>query len=211
MEPVVVAMSSAYAAFPTGRASAPPPRRLVEYASGVAVAPGIIATSREALEGCYVATVAGIGGADRIAEDKDKGVVLLRVFGAELKPVALAEGAKSGDVTLVGVLDPQAQGGGGAVSTAKGRVSDALALDPPPALGFDGAAALDAQGKLAGIAALKVPLVAGAAPSINATAALTPADAIRALLVAQNIAPAGTAAGTDAVKAAVVRVICVRK
>ena len=40
MEPVVVAMSSAYAAFPTGRAVAPPPRRKVEYASGVAVGAG---------------------------------------------------------------------------------------------------------------------------------------------------------------------------
>jgi hypothetical protein len=212
MEPVVVAMSSAYAGFPAGRASAPPPRRTVEYASGVAVAPGIIATSREALEGCYVVTIGGIGGADRIAEDKDKGIVLLRVFGADLKPVALAaDAAKSGDVTLLGVLDPQAQGGGAAVSTAKARVSEALALDPPPALGFDGAAVLDAQGRLAGLAALKVPVVAGAAPSLNATAALAPVDAIRALLATQKITPSGAAAGAEAAKAAVARVICVRK
>jgi len=211
MEPVVVAMSSAYAAFPTGRASAPPLRRPVEYASGVAVAAGIIATSREALEGCYVVTVAGIGGADRIAEDKDKGIVLLRVFGAELKPVALAaETARSGDVTLIGVPDPQAQGGGSAVSSVRVRVSDALALDPTPGLGFDGAAVLDSLGKLAGIAALKVPLIAGAAPSLSASAAMMPVDAVRALLAAQNIAPSGTAAGVDAGRAAVVRVICVR-
>jgi hypothetical protein len=211
MEPVVVAMSSAYAAFPTGRASTPPPRRLVEYLSGVAVAPGIIVTSRDALEGCYVVTVAGIGGSDRIAEDKDKGLVLLRVFGADLRPVALAEGAKSGDVTLVGVLDPQAQGGGAAVSTAKGRVSDALTLDPPPAVGFDGAAVLDAQGRLAGIAALKMPLVAGAAPSLSATAALMPDATIRALLATQNLTPAGMVTGADAAKGSVVRVICVRR
>src|SRR4029079_18022333 len=50
MEPVVVAMSSAYAAFPGP--TAPPPRRKVEYASGVVVSPGYIVTSREALEGC---------------------------------------------------------------------------------------------------------------------------------------------------------------
>jgi Putative peptidoglycan binding domain len=211
MEPVVVAMSSAFAAFPTGRAGAPPPRRTVEYASGVAVAPGVIATSRDALDGCYVATIAGIGGADRIAEDKEKGIVLLRVFGADLKPVALAEAAKTADVTLLGVLDPQVQGGGAAVSAAKARVSDALALDPAPALGFDGAAALDAQGRLAGLVALKVPVVAGAAPSFNASAALTPVDAIRTLLAAQKIAPTGAAVGADAAKAAVVRVICVRK
>jgi Putative peptidoglycan binding domain len=211
MEPVVVAMSNAYAAFPAGRAS-PPPRRLVEYASGVAVAPGVIATSREALEGCYVVTVAGIGGADRIAEDKDKGVALLRVFGAELKPVALSpETPKNADIALLGVLDPHAQGGGAAVSAAKARVSDALALDPAPALGFDGAAALDAQGRLAGIASLRVPVVAGSAPNLGASAALVPAEAIRALLAAQNVAPAATATGADAARAAVVRVICVRK
>ena len=52
-------------------------------------APGQIVTSREALEGCYVVTVAGIGGADRVAEDKANGLVLLRVHGADLKPVAL--------------------------------------------------------------------------------------------------------------------------
>ncbi len=88
MEPVVVAMSSAYAAFPVG--AAPPPRRKVEYASGVAVGPGHIVTSRDALDGCHVVTVAGIGGADRVAEDKANGLALLRVHGADLKPVALA-------------------------------------------------------------------------------------------------------------------------
>ena len=99
MEPVVVAMSSAYAAFP-GAARAPPPRRKVEYASGVAVGPGHIVTSREALDGCYVVTVAGIGGADRVAEDKASGLALLRVYAANLKPVALAGENAKGDVTL---------------------------------------------------------------------------------------------------------------
>src|SRR5256885_3823127 len=96
MEPVVVAMSSAYAAFPLG--AAPPPRRKVEYASGVAVAPGHIITSREALDGCYVVTVAGIGGADRVAEDKEKNLALLRVYAANLKPVALARENAKGEV-----------------------------------------------------------------------------------------------------------------
>ena len=77
-----------------------------------------------------------------------------------LKPVALGGAAPKGaDVTLLGVADPQAQGGGSAVSAAKARVSDTLALEPAPALGFDGAAALDAQGRLAGIAALKPAVV----------------------------------------------------
>lgn len=210
MEPVVVAMSSAYAAFPV--AAGPPPRRKVEYASGVAVGPGHILTSRDALDGCYVVTVAGIGGADRVAEDKASGLALLRAHGANLKPVALAGENIKGDVTLLGVADPQAQGGGSAVSAAKARVTDTLALDPAPALGFDGAAALDVQGRLAGIAALKLPLVAGAAPGASASATLTPVEAIRNFLDAQNVAPASAAApGLEAAKASVMRVICVRK
>lgn len=208
MEPVVVAMSSAYAAFPGG-AAAPPPRRKVEYASGVAVGPGHILTNRDLLDGCYVVTIGGVGGADRVAEDKASGLVLLRVHGANLKPVALAGEMQRGDVTLAGVADPAAQGGGSAVSTAKARVAETFALDPAPALGFDGAAALDAQGRLLGLAALKVPVVAGTAPGPGAT--LTPVEAIRGFLSAQNVAPASTGAGIEAAKASVVRVICVRK
>jgi hypothetical protein len=210
MEPVVVAMSSAFLAFPGASAAAPPPRRKVEYASGVVVGPGAIVTSREALEGCYIVTVAGIGGADRVAEDKTNGLVLLRVHGADLKPVALGAAAPKGaDVSLLGVADPQAQGGGGAVSATKARVSETLVIEPSPALGFDGAAALDAQGKLAGVAALKV-VAAGTPPAT--TAALTPVEAVRAFLEAQNVAPASAAvSGPEDSKAAVVRVICVRK
>ena len=206
MEPVVVAMSSAYQAFPAG---GPPPRRRVEYASGVAVSPGHILTSREALDGCYVVTVAGIGGADRAAEDKTSGLALLRVHGADLKPVALAGAITKGDVSLLGIADPQAQGGGSAVSVAKGRVTETLAVDPAPALGFDGAAALDAQGRLVGIAGLKPPVVVG--PSVGTSATLMPVDAVRRFLDAQNVAPASGAASVEAAKASVVRVICVRK
>lgn len=210
MEPVVVAMSSAYVAFPGG--NAPPPRRNVEYASGVAVAPGHILTSRDTLDGCYVVTVAGLGGADRLADDKDKNLALLRVYAANLKPVALAGENRKGEVTLLGVADPQAQGGGSAVSALKTRVTETLALDPPPAIGFGGAAALDAQGRLAGIAALKVPVVAGTAPTPVTSATLTPVETIRNFLDAQNVAPtAGAVFGVEAAKASVVRVICVRK
>jgi hypothetical protein len=213
MEPVVVAMSSAFAAFPAASAGAPPPRRKVEYASGVAVAPSHIVTSREALDGCYVVTVAGIGGADRVAEDKTSGLVLLGVHGADLKPVALASTTpKGGDVSVVGVADPQAQGGGGAVSVAKARVSDALAIEPAPATGFDGAAVLDAQGRLAGLASLKLAVVAGIAPGPGTAAALTPVEAIRAFLDAQKVvSDAVGVSGPDAAKASVVRVICVRR
>jgi hypothetical protein len=210
MEPVVVAMSSAFSGFPAASAL-PPPRRKVEYASGVVVAPGHIVTSREALEGCYVTTVAGIGGADRIADDKDR-LVLLRVYATDLKPMALAaEPMRASDVMLLGVPDPQAQGGGGAVSATKARVSDSLAIEPAPALGFDGAAVLDAQGRLAGLATVKPVLIAGATPAVAPSTTLAPAEAIRKLLAEQKIAANGAAAGSEAAKGSVVRVICVRK
>ena len=159
MEPVVVAMSSAFAAFPSGRAVAPPPRRKVEYASGVAVGAGQIVTSREALEGCYVVTVARHRrrGSRRRGQGERARAAARARRGPEAGRRSRAAAPKGADVTLLGVADPQAQGGGSAVSTAKARVSDALALEPAPALGFDGAAALDAQGRLAGIAALKRP------------------------------------------------------
>jgi hypothetical protein len=211
MEPVVVAMSSAFAAFPTAAANVPPPRRKVEYASGVAVAPGIIATSREALDGCYVVTIAGIGGADRVAEDKTNGLVLLRVHGSDIAPVALGAAApRGGEVSLVGVADPQAQGGAGAASVAKSRVSVMLVVDAP-ATGFDGAAALDAQGRLAGIVTVKPAVVAGTGVAAAPSTTLTPVDAVRALLDANKVAASGTVAGAEASKASVVRVICVRR
>jgi hypothetical protein len=109
------------------------------------------------------------------------------------------------------VPDPQAQGGGGAVSTAKARVSDALAIEPAPALGFDGAAVLDAQGRLAGLVTVKPVIVAGATPAVAPSTTLAPAEAIRKLLAEQNIVANGAAAGSEAAKGSVVRVICVRK
>ena len=209
MEPVVVAMSSAYQAFPAG---GPPPRRKVEYASGVAVGPEYILTSREALDGCYVATIAGLGGADRVADDKASGLALLRVHGANLKPVALASESSKGEVMLLGVADPQAQAGGSAVSAAKARITEAFTLDPAPALGFDGAAALDAHGRLVGVAALKPPLVAGAVPGLSASATLAPAETIRKFLATQNVpSHSGAPSGIEAAKASIMRVICVRK
>jgi hypothetical protein len=84
-----------------------------------------------------------------------------------------------------------------------------LALSPAPAVGFSGAAALDGDGKFAGIVLLKPVVVAGppiAAPA--AQAALVPADTVREFLKANGV---NAAAGSSDAKAAVVRVICVRK
>ncbi|MGB9369954.1 MAG: peptidoglycan-binding protein, partial [Xanthobacteraceae bacterium] len=67
-------------------------------------------------------------------------------------------------------------------------------------------------GRLAGIASLKVPVVAGAAPTPVTSATLTPVETVRNFLSSQNLAPAPAAAtGVEAAKGSIVRVICVRK
>ena len=210
MLPVATAISNAFVAFPTGVA-VPSAKSKVEYASGFAVsADGHIVTDREALDGCQVLTIAGIGGVDRVAEDKEKGLLLLRVYGArELKPVALAgETTKAPELTLLGIAEPGAQEGGRAVSVARARLTDAR-VEPVPGPGFTGAAALDAQGRLTGMVTLKPALVAGT--GAGPQAALMPVETIRNFLDAQNVAPAASALTGDAAKAAIVRVICVRK
>ena len=213
MAPVVTAMTNAFAPFPSGVAT-PPARSKVEYASGIAVSnSGHIITDREALDGCQILTIAGIGGVDRVAEDKAAGLLLLRVYGARtLKPVALAgETVKVGDITLVGIMNPEKQDGGNAVSVTRARVTDAGSIDPTPGPGFTGAAALDAQGKLTGMVTLKAALVAATTPA-SPQAALMPVETIRNFLDAQNVPPASYATpGVEAAKAAIVRVICVRK
>ena len=86
-----------------------------------------------------------------------------------------------------------------------------LALSPPPAFGFSGAAALDESGKFAGVALLKPAVVATSAAATAAPSAqgvLVTADTVREFLKANGVAANGVS--TDA-KAAVVRVICVRK
>jgi hypothetical protein len=217
VEPVVIAMSSAFTAFPNG-ALAPPPRKTVEYATGVVIGEdGAILADREATDGCQSISIQGFGNADRIAEDKDRGLALLRIYGAQgLKPLSLAgDPAKSG-VSIVGIADPQSQGGGAAVTSMKAQVADAsaggdLALSPPPAVGFSGGVGLDESGKFVGIALLKPVVVATAIAASTAPATqavLASGDSVRDFLKANNVSATGTS--TDA-KAAVVRVICVRK
>jgi peptidoglycan hydrolase-like protein with peptidoglycan-binding domain len=223
MEPVVIAMSSAFTPFPNGaQAAGPPPRKKVEYGTGIVVSDdGAIVTDRQVVDGCLSIVVAGqnlssIGNADRTAEDKGHDLALLRIYGARgLKPLALNTGAAKSSVELTGIADPQNQGGGGAVSSVKAQAAQVgsggdAALTPAPGLGFSGAAAVDADGLFAGIALLKPVVVAG--PTINAAAAqasLVSADTVRAFLKANGVR-AATGSPSDA-KASMVRIICVRK
>ena len=214
VEPVVIAMSSAFNPFPSG--AGPAPRQTVEYGTGVVVSDdGAIVADRAVTDGCLAITIAGLGHADLVAADKDHDLALLRIYGVPgLKPLALSGGSAKSAVELTGIADPQNQAGGAAVSSIKataapiGGGGDA-ALSPPPAPGFSGAAALDGDGKFAGIALLKPAFVAGASNATPAAQAeLVPADTLREFLKAHDVTAAG---GSPDAKAAVVRVICVRK
>jgi Trypsin-like peptidase domain/Putative peptidoglycan binding domain len=217
VEPVVIAMSSAFNPFPAStQAAGPPPRKTVEYGTGLVVSDdGAIVTDRQVTDGCLAIAISGFGNADRIAEDKEHDLALLRIYGARgLKPLNLASGAAKSSVELTGIADPQSQGGAAAVSSVKTTITQVgsgndLALSPAPTIGFSGAAALDSDGKFAGLALLKPVVVAGpssAAPA--AQAVLVTADKVRGFLKANGVDASG--ASLDA-KAAAVRVICVRK
>jgi peptidoglycan hydrolase-like protein with peptidoglycan-binding domain len=217
VEPVVIAMSSAFNPFPSGAPIAgPPPRKTVEYGTGIVVSDdGAIIADRQITDGCLAIAIAGFGNADRLAEDADHDLALLRIYGARgLKPLNLAGDGARGSVEASGIADPQNQGGGSAASSVKAAVTQVggngdLALSPAPALGFSGAAALDGDGKFAGVALLKPVIVAGPPNAAAAAqAALVPADTVREFLKANGVNASGVS--SDA-KAAVVRVICVRK
>jgi hypothetical protein len=213
MAPVVIAMSSAFTPFPANatQADAPPPRKKVEYATGIVVsADGAILTDRQAVDGCQFIVVPGHGNADRVAEDKTRNLALLRIYGTrELKPIAIGGAAAKPNVVLTGIADPQNQGGGAAVTSANATLSSATALSPAPAIGFAGAAAVDGDGVFAGVTLLKPAVVATTTPAPANDATLVPADQVLAFLKANGVsATDGTKA--DA-KASVLRVVCVRK
>jgi hypothetical protein len=210
MEPVTVAISSGFTAFPTTAqaAAGAPPKRLVEYGTGVVVsAAGHIVTDREAIDGCQIIVANGVGNAERVAEDRTAGLALLRVYGAlDVKPLPLGDGARA-EVSLVGIADPQAQGGNAAVSTVKVRVASANgagSFEPAMTQGFAGAAAIDPDAGFSGVA---VQRMTGAA----ATPSLVPVAAIRKLLSDQGVSFASGKVAADAAKDSVVRIICVRK
>jgi len=156
---------------------------------------------------CEALTVPGFGHAARIAEDSTSDLALLRLYGAyNLVPAPLASTSQGQDLTLVGVADPLAQEGSGTVTSVSARLSGQT-IAPAPKPGFSGAAAVDAQGRFAGMVELNSPVVAGNGPA-TAPAMLVPADTVRVFLASQGITPAG---GHGAIDQSVLRIICVRK
>jgi peptidoglycan hydrolase-like protein with peptidoglycan-binding domain len=218
MAPIVTAMSSAFVPFANytvaSTGSIGVARRKVEYGSGVVVSPsGHIVAARRVVDGCHVIAVPRLGNAERLAEDRDSGLALLRVYGAnKLTPIGMqGEATGGGAITLVGVADPQAQGGGGAVSAVPAKLAaGAHAIEPAPAPGFSGAAAIDDRGALQGVVIQKSSLVAGLTGAPQG-ASLAPLSRIRSFLQSHGVAPAAGKPNVAAAKAATVRVICVRK
>lgn len=214
MEPVVIAMSNAFAPFAsaTSVVAVPTPRRRVEYGTGIVMsATGDILTERQLTDDCQVIVVAGQGHAERVANDG--GLALLRLYGShDLAPAALTDATPTSDLLLVGIADPQSQAGGSAVTQMSARTTPttgtAQTIQPPPALGFSGAPALDAQGRFLGIVGVDTAAGTTATPQ---QAAVIPARTVRAFLAANNVGTTTGRAGLDATKASVVRVICVRK
>jgi trypsin-like peptidase len=211
--PVTAAMVSAFQPFPEGSAPFAAMAKSVEYGNGLVVsARGDIVTDRKLVSGCQVIVAAGLGDADRIAEDRENGVALLRVYGPrKLSPLALApDAARKGDVTLVGIPDPKEQNGSKKLTEIKARLADGNAIElrqPVPMAGFSGAAALDGQGQFLGMMQMRDFVLASTETSAPPVRLVT-APVIRDFLAAHNVMPANQ--GGDA-KAAVVRIICVRK
>ena len=211
--PVTAAMVSAFSPFPERSVPFADMARAVEYGNGLIVsARGHIITDRKLATGCQVIVAAGLGDADRIAEDKDSGLALLRVYGPrKLSPLALApDSYKKGDVTLVGIPDPKAQSSANALTEIKARLAEGNAIElrqPVPMAGFSGAAALDAQGQFLGMMEMRNFVLASTEPAAPPVRLIT-AAVIRDFLAAHNV---GTNSHDGDAKESVVRIICVRK
>jgi hypothetical protein len=218
MDPAAAVMASVFTGFPsatggaaqTGQAS----RRKVEYGTGTIITgAGHILTDRQLTDGCNVIVVSGYGDADRQAEDPASNLALLRVYGVpDLVPASFAnDPIKESDLTILGIADPQTQSGGSAISAIPGKAKGDE-VDPAPPPGFSGAGILDGKGRFVGMVQLKTPVLAtvGVVPP-QSHATIIPGSTIRGFLEAQNLPLATKQSGIQDGKAALVRVICVRK
>lgn len=207
MAGVAVAVANSFEGFPDLTAGLPAGEaRAVEYSTAIVVDHnGDLLAAQELTAGCEALTVPGFGHALRIADDAANDLALLRLYGArQLVPAALSGDNLADDVTLIGIANPSAQAGGDKVTKVPARL-DGQGVTPVPPLGFSGAAAVDAQGRFAGMVELKSGAGGGAD---NWQASLVPATTVRAFLIAHRVTPE---AGNGSVDRSVVRVICVRK
>ena len=217
--PVMVAMASSFSPFPQRSAPFAVLSKPVEYGNGLIVsARGHIVTDANLTRGCQVIVAQGLGDAERIAADRENGLALLRIYGpGKFQPLSLASDTaasaalKSTDVTLLGIPDPKEQAGSARLTEIKAQVTDGNSIElrqSAPLAGFSGAAALDRQGRFAGMAEMRNAVLASIEPALPPLR-LIRTETIRAFLEAHNV-PAATVQNADAAKS-VVRIICVRK
>jgi hypothetical protein len=173
--PVMVAMASGFSPFPQRSAPFAALSKSVEYGNGLIVsAQGHIVTDARLTHGCQVIVASGLGDAERVAEDKDHGLSLLRVYGpGKFQPLAFARGAgaapKANDVTLLGIPDPKDHDGRREPVEIKARVIDGNAIElrqSEPLAGFSGAVALDRQGRFVGMAEMRNAVIASTEPTL---------------------------------------------
>jgi len=214
--PVTAAMASTFSAFPAPSMTlASVGAKRVEYTTGIiASTDGYLLASHRATEGCNVIVAASLGPAERVAEDRTTDLALLRVYGAhKLSPLILAGDAPQGtDVTVVGMPDPQT--GDGVLVAANAKLvggSTSATLQPAPVPGLSGAAVIDRNGRFAGMVETRGAVVASTALPIAPQASVIPPETIKAFLAKNDVVAASGAATTEAAKASVVRIICVRK
>ncbi|MDO9412132.1 MAG: serine protease [Pseudolabrys sp.] len=214
--PMMVAMTSAFSPFPQRSAPFAALAKSVDYGNGLIVsAQGHIVTDANLARGCKVIVASGFGDAERVAEDKDNGLALLRVYGPRKFQALSMSGDvaafKNADVTLAGIPDPKDQTGKTRIAEIKARVIDGNAIEArqsEPMAGFSGAAALDGQGRFIGMAEMRNAVLASIEPSVPPVR-LVRAATIRGFLDSNNV-PVVAAQSADA-SASVVRIICVRK
>ena len=86
-------------------------------------------------------------------------LALLRLYGARgLVPMPFAQDAAAANgLTLLGIADPLGEGSDNEVTGSIAQRTD-QGLNPAPKLGYSGAAAIDAQGRFAGMVAMKAPV-----------------------------------------------------
>jgi len=209
VRPMVDTMANAFVPF--GDAASASTARKVQYGSGIVVTPsGHVVTNRQLADTCDTIVVAGLGRADRVANDDATGMTLLQVNGASrLKPIVFSsEAPKSAELTLLGIAAPEAQAGARDVTSTQAKLRGVngarVMMDARPARGFAGGGAFDGQGQFVGM------IAATSTPEPDQTAFI-PTSSIRKFLDGAGVRPAIGSTALDAAKQSIVRVVCVRK
>jgi hypothetical protein len=225
VEPAMVAIASAFSPFPERALPFAALAKSVEYGTGLIVSPqGHIVTTSKVTDRCQVLVAAGIGNVERVADDQNNGLTLLRAYGQrKLAAVAFRQdptiasgipddttGSTPLDLTLVGIPDPREQQGADKPREIKARLigdSEIRLRQPVPVAGLSGAAALDARNRFVGIMETRSFVVASAEPTAPPVR-LVDAAAIRNFLAEHHVTPAVQSGDP---RKAVVRLICVRQ